>query len=667
MALDTTARLIAEAQAKLAELDSRVASYRHEMATEFTRYSEDLLRNVPEDVADRVSQAIANSILSSYPSLYPAGCLSPSPSENTTNLSEISWNGNRSPPPVLPHTSGTPKGQPQSPHERELEFQGLFTPTYLPLLESVDRPLQSPPTSPGPAPTPATDTKLTPEYTNTSEGTQTPENIQRRRRPSPLRYATDTSIDSTASDSSSVRIRKSALRRSPASARSADSPRDPRRVRFDFEGQEVLPSSSPQASSTALPEWGSVSSGESTTPTDDSFPVKSLADIEVEEAQRPRKVSSSQALRALSKVPLDDHTMWTVVNPAAASEASSASRADNVEIRTHATLSPQVTVEHCEMSSEQTPERPKEGSARQQDEGQAKEDISSKPRMSYDETETEDDSSDDESSLFMLSRRNSKTRQEAAPARDQVLSTSGPSNSNGSTATGSTVPKVTLTKSATQPNASKPTPSAPIATSKATPAVAPPLSQVKVKAPALEDDEEPELFSLDADDDDLSLKKAISAHTSPKKHLPEVLEEPEQNQKADEQKDMSTPNAPIPGSPPISIPIRPPSEIPPKVLPMPQGSVPKVSIGSLGGRSLIMSPVKDPELLERIRKSDDAPPFWVGSVNGNSGVDASNVKSYVASLPSPKGMPESFFERYIRERDTGLNYASDREDSEGKT
>lgn len=661
MAFDTTARLIAEAQAKLAELDSRVASYRHEMATEFTRYSEELLRNVPEDVAYRVSQAIADSILASYPSLYPpSGSLSPSPSaENPTKLSEISWNGNRSPPPILPHTSGTPKVQPTSPHERELEFQGLFTPTFLPLLESIDRPLHSPSISPGPAPTTETDAKVTSENTNTSEGTQTSESTRRRRRPSPLRYATDTSIDSTASDSSTARIRKSALRSSSGSSRAADSPKDPRRVRFDFEGQEVLPSSSPQASTTAFAERGSVSSGESTTPTDDSPPVRSLADIEGEETPRPRKVSSSQALRALSKVPLDDQTTWTVVNSEASREVASASAADKVGNRIPTTLSPESNQEHHEMSPKQIPERPKEEAAPRQGEGQTREDMEArKAKMMKDETETEDESSDDDSSLFMLSRKDSKRK--TAPARDQSLSTSTSGNPNA--------PQSTLPKAAsTEPNAPRPIPSAPVTTPKTTSRLTPTVPTEKVKVAAAEEDEELDLFNLDADDDDFNLKKAISAQNSPMKHLPEAPEEPEQNQKADEHEDAFEPNAPIPASPPMSIPIRSPSEIPPKVLPMPQGSIPKVSIGSLGGRSLIMSPVKDPELLERIRKSDDAPPFFVGSVNGRSGPDASNVKSYVASLPSPRGMPESFFERYIRERDTGKKFASDKEGSESKT
>ncbi|ROV98232.1 hypothetical protein VSDG_04497 [Cytospora chrysosperma] len=670
MAFDTTARLIAEAQAKLAELDSRVASYRHEMATEFTRYSEELLRDVPEDVAYQVSQAIANSILTSYPSLYPPSSLGPlSPSaENTTNLSEVSWNGNRSPPPILPHTSGTPKGQPTSPHDRELEFQGLFTPTYLPLLESVDRPLHLPPISPGQAPTTEKDVKLTSENTNTSEGTQTPDSNRRRRRPSPLRHATDTSVESTASDSSTARIRKSALRSSSASSRTASSPRDPRRVRFEFEGQEVLPSSSPQASTTPVAEFGSLSSGESITPTDDSPPVRSLADMEGEETPRPKKVSSSQALRALSKVPLDDQTTWTVVNSAATPEGSSAAGANKVGDRTSNNVPSEITIEHREMSSTQVPERFKEEASRRQGGGQANGTMDkAKPNMTKVETETEDESSDDESSLFMLSRKDSKKK--TAPARNEVVSTSTSSKPD---ATQSTLPKAISTQPATaeaptEPNEPKPISSAPVATSTTRSTATPTVPSERARAAAADEDEELDLFNLDADDDDFSLKKAISAQNSPKKHLREVPEEPEQNQKADEREDMFEPNAPIPASPSMSIPIRSPSEIPPKVLPMPQGSVPRVSIGSLGGRSLIMSPVKDPELLERIRKSDDAPPFFVGSVNGRSGPDASNVKSYVASLPSPRGMHGSFFERYIRERDTGTKYASDKEDSDSKT
>ncbi|ROW14917.1 hypothetical protein VPNG_03325 [Cytospora leucostoma] len=686
MALDTTATLIAEAQAKLAELDSRVASYRHEMATEFTRYSEELLRDVPEDVAYQVSQAIADSISTSYPALYPPGSTAPSPSNPLTGLSETSWNGNRSPPPILPHTSGTPKGQPPSPHARELEFQGLFTPTYLPLLESIDRDrdqnLHSPTTSPGPAPTNATATatattsataaNLTSGHTTTSEGTQTPESTHRRRRPSPLRSATDTSLASAVSDTSSVRVRKSALRRSSGSSRSADSPRDPRRVRFEFEGEEFLPSTSPQSTTTALAEWGSASSGSggSSTPTDDYFPVRSLADIEGEEAPRPRKVSSSQALRALSKAPLDDGTTWTVVNPDAASQAASAPDADKVGVRTHDTLPAQEEMEPREVSSREIPERPNENATGRKGEDQAEEDRVP-VRTAREESESDDDSSDDEGSLFMLSKKSPKNGPRASPAWNQVLPTSasGKPSSVQSPSPKATPSEPAIAEASTGPNASEPTPSAPVMASTSAPPATLPSPSGLAEESAAEDDEEPDLFNLDADEDDLDLQKAISAHKSPKKHFSELPDEPgpEQKQEADDSEANFKGNAPISASPPITIPIRSPSEIPPKVVPMPQGSTPRVSIGSYNGRSLIMSPVKDPELLERIKRSDDAaPPFFVGSLHGRSGPDASNVKSYVASLPSPKGMPGSFFERYMREKEGGTKYGSDREGSEGK-
>lgn len=684
MALDTTATLIADAQAKLAELDSRVASYRHEMATEFTRYSEELLRDVPEDVAYQVSQAIADSIATSYPALYPPGSTAPSPSNPLTGLDETSWNGNRSPPPILPHTSGTPKGQPPSLHARDLEFQGLFTPTYLPLLESIDhdrdldRSLHSPTTSPGPAPTTATATatataaNLTSENTTTSEGTQTPESTYRRRRPSPLRSATDTSIASAVSDTSSVRVRKSALRRSSGSSRSADSPRDPRRVRFEFEGEEFLPSTSPQSTTTAQAEWGSASSGSggSSTPTDDYFPVTSLADIEGEEAPRPRKVSSSQALRALSKAPLDDGTTWTVVNSGAASEASSAPDADKVGLRTHDTLPAQEEMEAQQVSSKQTPERPKDNTTGREGEDQAEEDRTPVKTV-HEESESDDESSDDEGSLFMLSKKSPKIGQRASLAWNQVLSTSasGKPSSVQSPSPKATPSEPAIAEASTGPSASKPTPSAPVMASTSTPSTTLPSPSGLAEGSGAEEDEEPNLFNLDADEDDLDLQKAISAQKSPKKHFSDLPDEPEPEQKqdADEGEAFIDANSPIAASPPISMPIRSPSEIPPKVVHMPQGSIPRVSIGSYNGRSLIMSPVKDPELLERIRRSDDAaPPFFVGSLHGRSGPDASNVKSYVASLPSPRGMPGSFFERYMREKEGGTKYGSDRESNEGK-
>lgn len=684
MDLDDTARLFAEAQAKLAELDNRVAVYRHQMAAEFNRFSGEQLQDAPPDVAYQVSQAVTDSLVN-YPHLFPPGSHrgQTSPLESPTEPSNSPWRNKGSPPPILPHTSGTPKEPHRSTHERELEFQGLFTPTYLPLLDSADRPIHSPPTSPGTEPTPNLVEKLavrnpqtsegtqtseaprvadqTPvaEPTPTSEGTQTSESPQARPRPSPLRRATDASIDSTASDSSSAKIRKSALRRSSAaSSRAPDSPRDTRRVRFEVQGQEVLPSSSPQASTTALAEVVSPSSENSAALTDTALPVTSLGDVDGEEDPPPRKVSSSQALRALSKEPLDDPATWTVVNPGSEDSSSDADRVSENSSRT-ASMSAE---NRDEMAPKSIPVHVKpEGGGRR---GDSHVDESDGPAEAEDEATVEmvesvqvEESSEDEDPLMIMSKKDFKKKLKAADT--QTTKPADPAEPIGSGR-----------------KLNPPAKSEPVAT-KSRSAHVPPTKRAE---PAEDDgeDEEDDMFNLEAGEGDETLEKAISARGSPKKHLPASAdEEPEHSTKSDEQSQSDDeldereaqfrPNAPIQASPPIGVPIKKTTDIPPKVPLMPQGSIPKMSVGSYGGKPISMAPVKNPELLEKIAKSEDVRPFFVGSVNGRSGPDPSNAKSYRASLPSPARGGYTLMERWMREKEEGVKYASDKEDDEKGT
>ncbi|KAL1880628.1 hypothetical protein Daus18300_001239 [Diaporthe australafricana] len=680
MDLDDTAQLIADAQAKLAELDGRVAAYRLQMATEFNRFSEELLQNVPEDAAYRVSQAVAESLVN-YPHLFPPGGQHrhTSPLESPTEIQDSPWRNKGSPPPILPHTSGTPKEPIRSTHERELEFQGLFTPTYLPLLDSTDRPLHSPPTSPGAGPHPNIDSRLAVRNTQTSEGTQTseapppPEETQvpapaptsegtqttgsphhRPRptpRPSPLRRATDASIESIASDSSSVTTRKSALRRSSASSsRAADSPRETRRVRFEVQGQEVLPSSSPQASTAVLADVVSASSESPAVIADASLPVTSLGDIDGEEDPPPRKVSSSQALRALSKAPLDDPSTWTVVN---AGSEDSASDADKTSSKT-ATAQSLEGEDRDKMPPKQLPIHVKPESGGGRDQGQVRDGVGHAESETMFEVvqQAEDESSEDEDPLMIMSKKDFKkklraTKSQASKATDAV----------------SAQPKGHGHKS-TPPINNEPV------TAQSSAAKVAPTKQAQVA----EDEDDDDMFKLEAGDNDETLEKAISARGSPQKHLPE--DEPEEDDKAVENSDEEEaddheaqfkPNAPIQASPPIGMAIKKTTDIPAKVPPMPQGSIAKMSIGSYGGKPITMAPVKDKELMEKIAKSEDARPFFVGSVNGRSGPDPSNAKSYRASLPSPaRSGPGTFMERWMREKEDGTKYASDKEDDQNE-
>lgn len=682
MDLDDTAKLIAEAQAKLSELDGRVAAYRLQMASEFNRFSGELLQNAPEDAAYQVSQAVTQSLVN-YPHLFPPGSHRghTSPLESPAEPHDSPWRNKGSPPPILPHTSGTPKEPHRSIHERELEFQGLFTPTYLPLLDGADRPIHSPPTSPGADPTSNIDDRLAVRYTQTSEGTQTSEAPQtseetsvpaptpaseatqtsesphHRPRPSLLRRATDASIDSTTSDSSSAKIRKSALRRSSAgSSRGADSPRETRRVRFEVQGQEVLPSSSPQASTAALAEAVSATSENPTALADAALPVTSLGDTDGEDDPPPRKVSSSQALRALSKEPLDDPTTWTVVNAGAEDPASDADKSG-----AKSSAIPPVNVEEGdEMAPKKLPLHVKPEGGGGQGQGDVKEGGGRAEYETMVESvqAAEDESSDDEDPLMIISKKDFKKKLRETDSQASKATDLGSAQRNSPQPTGSG-------RKFTPPTNTEPV--APVGSSAK-------VASAKRAETNEDDDDEDDMFKLEAGENDETLEKAISARGSPQKHLPEPAEEePEEEDKADEKSDdeldervaQFKPNAPIQASPPIGMPIKKATDIPPKVPPMPQGSIPKMSIGSYGGKPITMAAVKDQELMEKIAKSEDARPFFVGSVNGRSGPDPSNAKSYRASLPSPaRSGPGTFMERWIREREQGTKYASDKEDDE---
>lgn len=669
--LQDATKLIAELTSKLARLDDKVAAYRLDMAAEFTRHSEELLRSVPEDVAYRVSRAIADQ-LANYPSLYPPGSLSSSRSATPTNLEDIPWRGKGSPPPIPPQSSGSPKTpdpkpdpfHQRGPHDREQEFHGLFTPTYLPLLESFDRPQHAPgpphssPSSPG---TPAIADRATLDSQSpvaSAQGSHSPH--RHRRRPSPLRRATDTSVDSFASDSSSGRVRKSALRRSSGSSK-ADSPRDhtPRRVRFDFQGQEVLPSSSPQTSTTALNK--SDDAREKSALADGTY-TTSLGDIEGEEdlpGERPKKVSSTQALRALSKAPLDDGTVWTLVNPGTESQDSAAAD-KNRKLTAPSPLS-QANPEEDEMTLKKvTPVTGVYGQAEAQSE--AKDNA----RDTKINKEIEEDSEDTEEELFMTSKRGPKKKASvtvsAKPTSpvpiERPVSSANPVKFQTA---GIADPLKAAEKGLDSKTQNKDS------------AVKGDFDKQTHKLRGYEDDEE-DFFEFD-DDTEKSDYVTKPEPSPPKKYLPESHEEEhEEDEKPDRFTAMTNAySEAIPSSPPINIPVAPRqvAQIPSKVSPKPEDPrAPSPSIGSFvdrDGRKRSLTPgaVRDKELLKKLEKLDVEAPFFVGSVNGNSGVDASNVKSYQASLMSPTQASGSFAERVMWERTQGLTYDSDLDDDKG--
>ncbi|RFU25635.1 hypothetical protein B7463_g10715, partial [Scytalidium lignicola] len=397
--MDEAGRLVDELQHKLAELDRRVWSYRRDMASEFTKYARELLHQVPQDVSDAVSKTIAVS-LKDYSSLNPDNDIvlalsssslslsSPSSSSSSflrcTDIAreDSSSSGEKNGSPAVPTVTAArqiPMQQQRlrlpdeqemldrSPHAREKEFHGLFTPTYLPLLDA---------TTSGPDRRSSYDSYLTARehnitsegkessssnsnsnsntsamHNNTSESASAPADLpsmatadaaaagaveagvtlEESRPATPQRKNTDeTSVGSD--DSQGKPARRSALRRS--SSGSISKTQSPRKVRFELQGQEVLPTVEPVIPESAL-ELRSPTA--SSIDDDDLYNGSMLEMIEdVDEPPPPKRVSSSQALQALSRAPLEeDGTTWTTVtSPPEEEEAAGAGILDNAEIET---------------------------------------------------------------------------------------------------------------------------------------------------------------------------------------------------------------------------------------------------------------------------------------------------------------------------------------------
>lgn len=634
--LQDTTELISELTSKLADLDSKVAAYRLDMAAEFTRHSEELLRNVPDNVAYQVSQAISDS-LRNFPSLYPPDSLHSSASSTPVTLEDTTQRLRGSPPPILPHTSASLKdpvrlSQQRGPHERELEFQGVFTPTYLPLLEKVDRPIHSPPTSP------ATAEPVTADRQTSLTSAQGPESSHRRGRPSPLRRATNTSIDSVVSDSSSTKTRKSALRRSSGSSRPPDSPRDLRRVRFDFQGQEVLPSSSPQTGAPSLPLTHDAT--EQSTAAQSSY-TTSLGDVEGEEdqLQPPKKVSSTQALRALSKAPLDEGTVWTI-HTDSGTEASSNSDAQQLRSNTDTNALSAHNTENDRMNLDKTLDHPEEDA---HGGPQVKEDHPAElnqPQSTESEHEMdEDEDSDDEATLFMVSKKGLSNKAKTPQEHKMSLPVSSKAASRKSAAQGHPEPTIATPipiKPIVQDHFVETVKDGEVKTSKAASKLDKEHEKVTSR-PSVYDDDEDEFFEFDDDEDQAAVSKKSTPKES-KKYLPDSHDDEPEEQTNLPSERTKAPDFDPPSSPPIDIDaktraIPPEHKIPKKVPCKPEGNrQPSTSIGSFAGRSVTPSAVKDKALLEKLEKADVDVPFFVGSVNGRS---VSNMDACLCPLPIP--------------------------------
>lgn len=706
----STARVVLELRAKLAELDGKAAAFQRDLRAEFGRFMDDRLKLLPAQQAAEIARIIDESMATScYPSLNPpspnvslrsggsggggvgggshqrsgsggsggsggsSGFASPSPAPSPTCDRTTSWEGRvKSPPPILYHTSGTPKMTPK--REREGEFHGLFTPNFLPLLESRDHAMQSPPISPLPmtptfgpalaaaeatvaadaaaaanaaaanaaanatnatasgAPAPAPASTAAEKLKQQSDGSNitptTPDS-----RPVPIRHLTERSSSADSSASDATKVRRSALRRSSSSNRGS-----PRRVRFEFQGVEVLPSSSPQASTIPTPSAAEenaavvtvtaaqpVADASALLKDDDSSAgtTPSLLGIDCDEdlLPKPKKVSSTQALRALSRNPLDAGTQWTVVNPD--SEELQPQAMANVGSRTlrvtpEADVSTRPTASSSSSSSSAKPSEKAQPLDTIPRNSQKKELYASPDgKMNQDDEEVSDD---DE----FLSIRSKAVKKSISPATQSPLSRSPRQNNPNSR----DMPLPAETSSGLR-DAKK---------------VASPAPNLAEDAEEQFGDDADELFDFEEEEDEGGVARSSTKSKSSLQHPKKYIADDDGDEDIDDldevkpsRKELTATSEP-----------KPVSELPASA-PTPSASLFTPSLGSYKGTPITLPPIKNPRLYDEIAGMKDVH-FFVGSVDGRSGVEAADMGSYRATIGAAlPSTPRSLGERLALE------------------
>ncbi|OLN81838.1 hypothetical protein CCHL11_08912 [Colletotrichum chlorophyti] len=620
MDMNDATRLIGDLHQKLADLDNKVAAYRQEMANEFHRYSRQLLQNLPHHISAEVDRVVAAS-LDNYPALRPALTSardhtdSPPPpfTDDTESLTENPRDPRESPTPTPP-TSTPPSALTQastatltSPdsaydRERDRELHGLFTPSYLPLLDSSH---SSPVANQSPTlsslSNPAADNDEMGRHKSGQAIDQPPVQLsvassQNLNRPNHERRATDDTTYSSTSEQSEFKLRRSALRRTSSGSKPLASPR---RVRFEFEGEEVLPTSSPQTTEPSLVMSHSLASSRSPPPSDEeSMIVESLLGADDDIGPPPKKVSSSQALRALSRAPLDANTVWTVVNPDAqdSSERDSGSMptsGSESSLQTNNTVQhtpkPQVTLQSNVVDRKRIPEPPQSPSP---------------DRFERPDNDGDDSSSDD--GFLAMAKPKSFANKKA------ILSPISRSP----------------TRTVTVPHSSSPQK---------------PKSHAEGKRPPGRAEEDGDDDDDDDDDDDLFHFEGLSAPPKPRPR-PAPIREEDEDDDVDAEVEANGPvtQTLYSTSPAVSIPKAPEPAIPAHLI--------SGSVGSFRGRPVTMPIVKNPDVYQQAASLGDVSSF-IGGLDGRSGVDDGDLNSYRASVGQSlfSGTPRSLTERMMME------------------
>ena len=648
-------RLLQDLHQKLGGLEHKVRAYRCDLAAEFQRYCHQALHDVPAAVALNVEQALATS-LSDYPALGPelqitgvTGSLTKqragpgagghhshhnhhtllqvadeSLQAEATTATPPAYPNQTSPPPpgAVFGAAVDPAAGSDSPHEREKEFQGLFTPFFLPLLESSPNLPSSPP--PLSAASPSFAEPVTAGtgigsglgvHVGTADQLQgSPQHLQGRdmegsgetgarqrtseaasptpSRPDNARRSTDdtTTSSSVLSDRSDTKVPRSALRRRSSSSSKAPHT-SPRRVRFQFKGAEVLPTASPQPSDFPTPRPSSPTASDQPRTFDEI--VGNNGDNEEyppEQALPPRKISSSEALRALSRAPLDEGTVWTVVNPGPEEDTTRTRSKDSSSAIS--TMGPSTATG----TSGPVPTPSEASGIRQLPTTQ----HIPQPRRPLQE-EDDEESSEDE---FLALAKPKSFKNKLA-----ILPSSNPRSPDK-----------------TSPN------------EKAAPGVAPKREGDDKDQPSSDDlDEEENVFYFETG--------GLTAPPKPK-YRPPPLKEEDTAKLAEPDDEIGQVSQTAAST---AVAISRPSDSPEPSTP----TAAKFHIGSLGsykGRPVVMPVVKDPNVHAQAASLGDFNTF-VGGLDGRSGVDEGDLNSFRASLVQSgfSGTPRSLTERMMME------------------
>lgn len=612
--MDDATTIASDLLQKLGDLEQKVQGHRQEMATEFQRYSRTLLENATDHVSVKVEHAIRDS-LHNYPAISPAFDQANPIKNNTTTCrphdikptasTDRSKRNKGSPPPVLPHTSGTPAADesPRSPHAREREFHGLFTPSYLTLLGAEDkngRDTLPPPTSP-PAlpPSPQHQQSATaPKPAKAEQGALPSLAAVIGTRPTPSRRPTQDTVSSNASDDSSVRNRRSALRRSSSSSTSKT--QSPRRVRFEVEGGEVLPTMSPPTSPRFVehlpsplgnPEFGDEAHNSGTIVEEDEDSISLLGSSP---PSLPKKVSSTDRLKALARTSNEDTSQWAVVGDPQDAD-------DDDEMLVMGGLKPRPAKPQPKMTTS--------GRIGEHADQIKLDDKWGEPEEKGAENEDETDEEDDDI-LAMPVLSSFKGRKKFSPLESSPLSGIIPRTPN---------PTINL---------------------KETTGSEPLVLHRNSDGPA---GDEEDMFDWDFDETEPTSKSKRNGNAKePKKYIDEEEVNGQAESSVEEPENDELPVTQFATSPAVSI--QKPSSIPA------QASTPSrtsgASIGSFRGRPFSMSSVKDSDVIRRASDLGNMQSF-VGSVDGRSGLDESS--SYRPIRGQFSGTPKSFSERLMME------------------